>query len=111
MAENMRLNKVGARTHPCFTPLETWNGSEFSPLSWTLASMPHDAYKLTGATILCHNSPEAISTDGVKRFRQIDKGGVEVNILFLALLLELSDSKHYVGSSTAFPKATLTLWQ
>ena len=40
MAENMRLNSVGARTQPCLTPLDTENGSDVSPLSWTLASIP-----------------------------------------------------------------------
>ena len=38
MAENMRLNRVGASTQPCLTLLETENGAEVSPLSWTVAS-------------------------------------------------------------------------
>ena len=40
IAENMRLNRVGASTQPCCTPLETDNNAEVSPLSCTLASMP-----------------------------------------------------------------------
>ena len=40
MAGNMRLNRVGAGTQPCLTPLDRENGAEVSPLSWTLASMP-----------------------------------------------------------------------
>ena len=40
IAENMRLNRVGASTQLCFTPLETGNGAEVSPLSCTLASIP-----------------------------------------------------------------------
>ena len=40
IAENMRLNRVGASIQPCFTPLETGNGAGVSPLSCTLASMP-----------------------------------------------------------------------
>ena len=33
MAENIMLNKVGAKTHPCLTPLVTRIGSEDSPSS------------------------------------------------------------------------------
>ena len=40
IVENMKVNRVGASTQPCFTPLETGNGAEVSPLSCTLASMP-----------------------------------------------------------------------
>ena len=37
---NSRLKSVGARTHPCFTPLVTGKGSDASPFSITLAIMP-----------------------------------------------------------------------
>ena len=40
MAENIMLKSVGTRKQPCLTPLETENGSEDSPLSWTLACIP-----------------------------------------------------------------------
>ena len=40
MAENIMLNRVGARTHPCLTPLVTGNASEPEPSSRTLAIMP-----------------------------------------------------------------------
>ena len=40
MAENIMLKRIGARTHPCFTPFETGNGWDISQLSWALASMP-----------------------------------------------------------------------
>ena len=40
MAENIMLNKVGAGTHPCLTPLVTKIGSEDSPSSWTLTCIP-----------------------------------------------------------------------
>ena len=54
MAENMRLNRVGARTQPCFTPFETGNGSEVSPLSWTLASMPLCSCRTMAMNFLGH---------------------------------------------------------
>ena len=40
MAENIMLNRVGASTQPCLTPLVTGNGWEYSPLSSTLAFVP-----------------------------------------------------------------------
>ena len=40
IAENMRLNRVGAKTQPCFTPFVTAKGAEASPLSCTLAIIP-----------------------------------------------------------------------
>ena len=40
IAENNRLNSVGARTQPCFTPFFTGNGSEAFPSSSTRAMIP-----------------------------------------------------------------------
>ncbi len=40
MAENIRLNSVGARTQPCLTPLATGKASEGSPSSRTRTIMP-----------------------------------------------------------------------
>ena len=40
MAANTKLNRVGARTQPCFTPFVTGNESEVSPLSRTMALIP-----------------------------------------------------------------------
>ena len=65
--------------------------------------------ELPRAAILCHDLPEALSADSVKRLGQIDVGGEQVGVLFLALLLELSCRKHHVDCSTFFPEATLTL--
>ena len=52
IAENMRLNRVGASTQPCFTPLETGNdvGVVF------LQSSQHAIVELTCA-VLRHYSP------------------------------------------------------
>ena len=40
IAENIKLNSVGARTQPCVTPLETGKDSDGSPSSRTRACMP-----------------------------------------------------------------------
>ena len=40
MVANIRLNRVGAKTHPCFTPLDTGKGSDTQPFSTTRAIMP-----------------------------------------------------------------------
>ena len=40
IAENIRLNSVGARTQPCFTQFDTRNGSDEFPSSSTLAIIP-----------------------------------------------------------------------
>ena len=115
MAENIMLKRVGARTHPCFTPFahREWLGY----LTTVLNSSQHAIMKLLyngneflGASIHCHDSPKAISTYSVKGLGQIDIGGIQVSILLLTLLLELSSSKHHVNSSTFFLEVTLALW-
>ena len=40
MDANRRLNSVGAKTQPCFTPLKTGKGSEAAPCSITRAIIP-----------------------------------------------------------------------
>ena len=58
---------------------------------------------------LVHNLPQAIMVDGVKGIAQVHKGGVEADILFLILLLQLPCSEHNTYCSTAMMKARLTL--
>ena len=62
------------------------------------------------ASVLSHDSPKDISADEGKGLSQIDIGGVQVNVLFLTFLLELSVSKHHVDSPAIFPESTLTFW-
>ncbi|GFR66032.1 hypothetical protein ElyMa_005547300 [Elysia marginata] len=38
--EKKMPNSVSARTHPCFTPLLIWKGSEDQPSYWTVPTMP-----------------------------------------------------------------------
>ena len=72
--------------------------------------LSYNGNKFLGASILCHDSPKAISADSVKGLGQINIGGVQVSILFLTLLLELSSSKHHVNSPTFLLEPTLALW-
>ena len=71
--------------------------------------LSYNCNEFLGASILCHDSPKAISADSVKGLGQIDIGGVQVSILFLTLLF-VSSSEHHVDSPTFFLEATLALW-
>ncbi|KAL8595938.1 hypothetical protein ACOMHN_018250 [Nucella lapillus] len=103
----MRLNRVGARTQPYFTPLHTGKGSDVSPLSCTMTIMLSWNWRTTAMNILgCPYFTMILQRPSLltvpKSLGQIDKGGEEAGILFLALLLELSRSKHH-ADSPAFP--------
>ena len=69
-----------------------------------------DSDEFVKASVLSHDSPKAISADGVKGLGQNDKGGVQVSVLFMTFLLELSGSEHHVDSPTIFPETKLTFW-
>ena len=114
MAENIMLNSVEASTQPCLTPFVSGNGSEDSQSFWTLASIPSwncrtIVMNLTTAK-LCLNFPKSLATDFVKCFGKVDKGHVEVHILFLTFFLKLPCCKDYVYCSSVFPESTLAFW-
>lgn len=67
--------------------------------------------EFVGAAELGHDSPEALAIYCVKGLSQVHKCGVQVNILFPTLFLELSGSKNHVHSSSALSEATLALWE
>ena len=95
MTENMRFKSIRARTQLCLTPLETEN-------------------EFCGASVLHHDSPKALSTDNVKSVKnlgQINVGGVQVVILFLTLILQLSCDEHHVHYNAIVLEAALTLRQ
>ena len=106
MAENIMLNNVESRTQPCLTPFVTGNGSENSPSFWTRASTPAwncRTIAMNGQIVkLCHNFPKSLTTDCVKCFGKVDKGHVEVHILFLVNLLKLSCCEDRVNCSSGF---------
>ena len=63
MAANTMLERVGARTQPCFTLFVTGNESEVSPLSRTVALMPSCNWRTSAVnflgqpnlSIICHS--------------------------------------------------------
>ena len=63
------------------------------------------------ASKLTHDAPEAVAADGIEDFRQVHEGSVQVNLLLLALLLQLACGKHHVDGSTLLLEAALALWQ
>ena len=63
------------------------------------------------ASKLTHDAPEAVAADDIEGFRQVYEGGVQVNVLLLALLLQLACSEHHVDGSTLLSEAALALWQ
>ena len=82
MAANTMLKRVGARTHPCFTPLVTGNESEVSPLSRTVALMPSCNCRTSAVnflfqpnfSIICHRpSLQTVSNALVKSMNVIKK--------------------------------------
>ena len=52
MAANTMLKRVGARTHPCFTPFVTGNESEVSPLSIYVTLMPSCNWRTSAVNFL-----------------------------------------------------------
>ena len=58
-----------------------------------------------------HDLTQPIIADGVKGLGQISKSGIEADILFFTVLLQLSCSKYNAYHSTALIETSLTLWQ
>ena len=116
MVENMVLKSV-ARTQPGFTPSHgyresIWCSSSSCPgavmLSWNMTydgSEPVWVIKLE----LGHHLPEILSAHGVKGLCKINKGCVDVSVLFLALLIKLPCRKDHIHCSSSSTKAALTL--
>ena len=111
MVANIRLNRVGAKSHPCFTPLDTGKGSDTAVFHYAshhaIMERSDDADKLWWTAKLGQNGPQALTTDGIKRLRQVHKQDVEVLVLFTALLLQLAKSEDHVDCSPIAPEATL----
>ena len=105
---------MGAKTQPCFTPLETGKGSEAAPCSITCAIIPSwkDLMMLTNLSgqpsldKMAHRPPTA---DGIKSLCEIHKQYVEVLVLLAALLLYLAYREDHVYCSPVTPEAALAL--
>ena len=87
---------VGARTHPCFTPLLIGKGSDEDPSYYTVPFMSSwkDVIILRslgggggGASNPLQKGEEALSADQVKSLGQVNEGYVESLSLLSALLL------------------------
>ena len=108
MAENIMLNSVEASTQPlCHREWIRKLTVILDPCKHTIMELPHHCYKFGRTAKLCHNFSKSLTTDCVKCFGKVDKGHVEVHILFLAFLLKLSCCEDHVYCSSVFLESAL----
>ena len=67
--------------------------------------------KLWGATITNEHIPQSLSVDCVKCLGQVDKHGIEAEVLLRAFLLYLPHCKYHIQSATTRAESTLGFWQ
>ena len=60
--------------------------------------LPGQRYKPVRVAKLVHNFPQPITSDSIKGLDQVNEGGIEADILFLTLLLQLPYSKYHANS-------------
>ena len=70
--------------------------NSLNPCEHTIVELPHHCYELGRTAKFCHNY-QSLTTDSVKCFSKVDKGHVEVHILFLAFLFKLSCGEYHVN--------------
>ena len=108
------LNRVGARTQPCFTPLTMGKGPEWSlyNLTWPHLSLCSwiTCRGTLGATKVHHDHPQSLSSHCVKRFGQVHKCYIQFFVLHPVFLLELSEDKHHVCGAPIGSEPTLSFW-
>ena len=66
-----------------------------------------DSDKFGGTSHFFHDDPQSIAVHRVKRFAEIDKGYVEITVLFSGLLHKLSDGEDHIRRATVSSKAAL----
>ena len=66
-----------------------------------------DSDKFGGTSHFFHDDPQSIAVHGVKRFGEINKGYVEITVLFSGLLHKLSDSEDHIRRATVTAKAAM----
>ena len=72
---------------------------------------PHTmAMNLSGQPNFDISFPKTVTTDYAQWVGEVDKGDIEVFILFLTFLLELFSCKGQVYYSSVFPQPTLAFW-
>ena len=104
------LNSVESSTQSCWTPFVTGNGSENSPsfctlCKHTIAELPRHRYEVGKTAIFAIIFQKSLTTDWVRCFGKVDKGHVEVHILFLAFLLKLSCYEDHAFCSSVFSES------
>ena len=109
------LKSVGASTQPCFTPFQCHWGDIWC-FSIVLHAGRHAIVDLVSIVInlsghtnlaIIFQRPSLLTV--LKAFVRSTKVGLEVPVLFLALLLELSSCKDYVHYASTSAEASLTL--
>ena len=78
-----------------------------SSLFYVTVQALQDSDKFGGTSHFFHDYPQSIAVHGVKRFGEINKGCVEVTVLFSGLLHKLSDSEDHIRRATVTAKAAL----
>ena len=103
IAEDIKLNTVGARTQPC---LRRWrlgkNLTVHHHQGLGLACPPgtgEGEWWICGAAKLAHGFAQSVSADCVECLREIHRGGVEVAVLFQKLSLQLAGGNYHVDCS------------
>ena len=106
-----RSKSMGARTHPCFTPLE--KNTECRPRRvphHVVVDLADQGYKFPRAAKYLEDHSQRFSVDGVKRLRQVNEDRIQVLVLLSALLLDLTNRKYHVCGAAVGAEATLCLW-
>ena len=95
------LNRIGARTQPCFTLLMIGKDPERSLFNliwpcWSLCSCLTMLRNFGEATRVLHDYPQSLFAHCVKCFGQVHEHYIQSFVLLPAFLLELSEDEHYV---------------
>ena len=91
---------VGARTHPCLTPLWMSNGLEELSLNCTVPFM----FVWKDSIMLCNSGEQPIfgriwkrlSADKIKHLCEVNEGDIQGHLLFSALFLKLAKGEDHV---------------
>ena len=92
---------VGARTHPCLTPLRMSKGHGgaavelHSPFRICVEGFDH-ALKFWWAANLWKDLEETVSADKIKRLCEVNEIDIQGHLLLSALLLELAKGEDHV---------------
>ena len=68
---------------------------------------PDDLDELLWATIPCQFRPEGLSVNCIKGLGQVDKYGIQIQVLLYAFLLDLSQCENHVDHAMPWVKSTL----